>query len=331
MISNFQMRIIFIRIAVFLSLTIVALQSCNEETDPNLISASGNIEATEVTVSSKSAGQIQSISVDEGANVKEGEILVRLDHSLLDVQLRQSQALIEQSEAQLRLLQSGAREEDISIAIKQVELAEINLQQAKEDRDRFELLLESSTITRKQFDDAATKFEQATNQFNTATENLKKAKNIIRPEEIESAQANLKRSQAGADIIRKNIEDCIITSPITGTVTKKFSESGEFVTPGASLLNIADLSVVDLKIYVTGEELGKVKIGQKSEVITDSFKDKKYIGEIIFISSDAEFTPKNIQTKEERTKLVYAVKIRIPNPDRELKSGMPADVNIRLN
>ncbi len=309
----------------------LSLLSCNEESDPNLISASGNIEATEVTVSSKSAGQIQSISVDEGANVKEGETLVRLDHSLLDVQLRQSQALIEQSEAQLRLLQSGAREEDISIAIKQVELAEINLQQAKEDRDRFALLLESNTITRKQFDDAATKFEQATNQFNTATENLKKARNIIRPEEIESAQANLKRSQAGADLIKKNIEDCIITSPITGTVTKKFSEAGEFVTPGASLLNIADLSVVDLKIYVTGEELGKIKIGQKAEVITDSFKDKKYSGEIIFISSDAEFTPKNIQTKEERTKLVYAVKIRIPNPERELKSGMPADVNIRLN
>jgi HlyD family secretion protein len=254
-----------------------------------------------------------------------------LDHKLLDVQLRQSEAAVEQSEAQLRLLQSGARKEDINIAEKQVQLAQINLQQAEEDKDRFAKLMETNTITRKQYDDVVTKFDQASNQLNTARENLQKARTIIRPEEIESAQANLKRSKAGVDLIRKNIDDCTITAPISGTVTKKFSEAGEYVTPGASLLSIADLSAVDLKIYVTGEELGKVKIGQKAEVITDSFKDKKYIGEIIFISSEAEFTPKNIQTKEERTKLVYAVKIRIPNPERELKSGMPADVNIRLN
>lgn len=308
-----------------------ALNSCTEEKDPNLITASGNIEATEVTVSSKTAGQIQTFSVDEGADVKEGDVLVMLDHKLLDVQLRQSEAAVEQSEAQLRLLQAGARKEDINIAMKQVELAEINVQQAEEDKDRFAKLMETNTITRKQYDDIVTKFDQASNQLNTARENLQKARNIIRPEEIESAQANLKRSKAGVDLIMKNIDDCTITAPISGTVTKKFSEAGEYVTPGASLLSIADLSAVDLKIYVTGEDLGKIKTGQSADVLTDTFKDKVYNGEIIFISPDAEFTPKNIQTKEERTKLVYAIKIRIPNPDRELKSGMPADANIRIN
>jgi HlyD family secretion protein len=315
-------------LVLFLSIQFV---SCEKVKDPNLITASGNVEATEVTVSAKTAGQIQSLMVDEGADVKEGEVLVKLDHSLLDVQLRQSEATVEQSEAQLRLLQSGARKEDIKIAEKQVELAEINLQQAQEDKDRFAKLMETNTITRKQYDDVVTRYDQASNQLNTARENLQKAKTIIRPEEIESARANLKRSQAGADLVRKNIDDCTIVSPISGTVTKKFSEVGEYVTPGASLLNIADLSTVDLKIYVTGEDLGKIKTGQTAEVMTDTFKDKIYKGEIIYISPDAEFTPKNIQTKEERTKLVYAIKIRIPNPERELKSGMPADANIRVN
>lgn len=306
------------------------LISCNEDPDPNLITASGNVEAIVVTVSAKTAGQIQSFSVAEGNDVKEGDVLATLDHSLLDVQLRQSEANVQQAQAQLRLLQSGARKEDISIAQEQVELARINLQQAEDDRIRFEKLIETNTITKKQYDDAVAKFESAANQLNTALENLKKVRSLIRPEEIESAKANLKKMQAGVDLIKQNIDDCTIRSPISGTVTKKFTESGEYVTPGTSLLSIADLSTVDLKIYVPEEQLGKIKTGGEAEISTDTFKDKKYKGEIIFISPEAEFTPKNIQTKEERTKLVYAVKIRIPNPDRELKSGMPADAMIRV-
>ena len=133
------------------------------------------------------------------------------------------------------------------------------------------------------------------------------------------------------DLIQQNIDDCTIKSPVTGIVSKKYSETGEYVTPGSSVLKISDLKTVNLFIYITEPELGKVKLGQIAEVSIDSYKDKIYKGEIIYISPEAEFTPKSIQTKEERTKLVYAVKIRIPNSELDLKSGMPADAKLILN
>lgn len=169
------------------------------------------------------------------------------------------------------------------------------------------------------------------NQYNSAKQNLNKIKNITRPEEIESAKANLKRNMVSVDLIRKNIEDCTIRSPVDGIVSKKFVESGEYVTPGAAVLKLSDLQKVDLYIYITETELGKIKLGQKADVTIDTYKDKVYNGEVIFISPEAEFTPKSIQTQEERTKLVFAVKISIPNNEFDLKSGMPADAKLILN
>lgn len=306
------------------------LSACDTNQNTNIITASGNIEATEVTISSRSAGLIESFIAEEGSMVSAGDLIVKIDHSLLDVQLRQYEASAEQADAQLKLLLAGPREEDVMIAQSQVELAEINLRQAEEDKERFGKLMETNTITGKQYDDVVTRYQQAVNQFNAARETLRKTKTIVRPEEIESARANLKRMQAGADLVRKNIEDCSIYAPVSGTVTKKFAEAGEYAAPGTSLLNIADLSGVDLKVYIREDELGKVRTGQTAEIETDSFRDKKYTGEVIYISPKAEFTPKTIQTKDERTKLVYEVKIRIPNPANELKSGMPADAVIRI-
>ncbi|MDZ4711087.1 MAG: efflux RND transporter periplasmic adaptor subunit [bacterium] len=305
--------------------------SCNEKKIENEISASGTVEATDITISSKSVGQISSILVSEGDKVKKDDILLLLDHESLDIQLRQAEAGVEQAEAQLRLLQAGARKEDIRLAQEQVNLTEINLRQAGSEKQRGDDLFYQNVITKQQHEEITTRFDQATNQFNIAKENLKKIKNIVRPEEIASASANLKRSRVSVDLIRYSIEDCTIKSPSEGIVTKKFVEAGEFVTPGASLLNLSDLQTVKLVIYVTEVELGKVKLGQTAEVSIDSYKDKTYKGEVIFISTEAEFTPKNIQTQDERTKLVYAVKIQIPNPEFQLKSGMPADAKLILN
>ena len=310
---------------------LIGVSSCSEKKNPNEIIASGTIEAVEVTVSSKSAGQIRNIQVEEGDEVKVDDILFEIDHDALDIQLRQAQALIEQSQAQLNLLLSGARKEDIKLAQEQVSLAEINLEQAMSDKERYSNLIESNTITQKQYEDAVTRYEQSMNQLRSAKENLVKVKNIVRPEEIDAAKANLKRNQVSAELIKKNIEDCTVKSPSAGIISKKLSESGEYVTPGSSVLKIADIQSVDLYIYVTEEELGKVLLGQSADVMTDSYKDRVYKGEVIFISPEAEFTPKNIQTQEERTKLVFAVKIKIPNPDFTLKSGMPADAKLILN
>lgn len=320
-----------IKILLFAISFLVIMSGCENKKPDNEINASGTIEATDITISSKTAGQIKAILVDEGNRVKKDDILLYLDHDLLDIQLRQAQASVEQAEAQLRLLQAGARKEDIKLAEEQVQFAQINLDQATADKDRLEKLYETSTITKKQFEDAETKYEQAMNQYNSAKQNLNKIKNITRPEEIESAKANLKRNMVSVDLIRKNIEDCTIRSPVDGIVSKKFVESGEYVTPGAAVLKLSDLQKVDLYIYITETELGKIKLGQKADVTIDTYKDKVYNGEVIFISPEAEFTPKSIQTQEERTKLVFAVKISIPNNEFDLKSGMPADAKLILN
>ncbi len=320
----------FINKLFIIAISFIFLQ-CASKQPSNEINASGTIETTDVVISSKGAGQVKNIPVDEGSTIRKNELLMNLDHELLDIQLRQAQASADQANAQLRLLQAGARKEDIKLAQEQVSQAKINLDQALVDKERFAKLFESSTITQKQYEDVALRYDLALNQYNSARESLNKVQNITRPEEIESAKANLRRNQVSIDLIQKNIDDCTITSPVDGIVSKKFVEIGEYVTPGAAVLKISDLQTVDLYIYITEEQLGKVKLGQQAEVRIDTYKDKIYKGEVIFISPEAEFTPKSIQTQDERTKLVFAVKIRIPNNDFDLKSGMPADAKLILN
>jgi HlyD family secretion protein len=321
---------IIISTAIILTLMLL-VSGCGNNKDANLIEASGTIESVDVTVSSKLSGQIKKITIKEGERVKAGDLLVELDHDLLDIQLRQAEARVEQADAQLKLLMSGARKEDIETAEQSLKQAQINLDLAKQDKERYTSLYETRTITKKQYDDAVARYDVALAQYNTAKENLGKVKTIVRPQEIESARANLKSLIASADLLKKNIEDSKVYAPTDGFVSKKFVEEGEIVSPQSSLMKISNLESVDLVIYLTEIELGKVKLGQSADIKIDAFKDKIYKGNIIYISPEAEFTPKNIQTQDERTKLVFAVKIRIPNPQFELKDGMPADASLTIS
>lgn len=305
------------------------LYGCGNGQDKNTISASGTIEATNVTVSSKVAGQIQKIYKDEGDNVKAGDTLLTVDYDLLAIQLQQAEAGRDFAEAQLKLLRQGARSEDISQAEENTRQAQINLDMAARDKDRMTKLYESKSITKKQYEDALAKYQLTQAQFNAAQDNLKKMKHFARPEEIRQAEANLEKAVSSVNLLKKNIEDSYVTSPINGILVKKFVEAGETVGPNSSLFRVSDLSTVDLIIYVSEEELGKVKLGQKADVSVDAFKNKTFEGRVIYISPEAEFTPKNIQTKDERTKLVFAVKIEIKNPTFDLKAGMPADAVIK--
>ena len=318
-----------IRIITLLLLT-AAVWGCSGSGDKDGIKASGNIEAINVTVSAKVSGQINRLYFREGDIVKAGDTLIAIDHDLLAIQLRQAEAGRDAAEAQLRLLEIGARSEDIKQSQDMLKQAEANFKLAETDMERTENLYKSNTITKKQYDDTHTRYQIASAQYNSAKENLQKIKNIARPEEIKQAKANLERQAAAVDLIKKNISDSYVTAPIGGFVVKKFVEAGESVGPLSSLVMLSDQSYVDLVIYVSETELGRVKLGQEADVTVDSFKNKTFKGKVIYISPSAEFTPKNIQTKDERTKLVYAVKVHIHNPDFELKDGMPADAVIKL-
>jgi HlyD family secretion protein len=251
-----------------------------------------------------------------------------IDTETLQLQLKQQESGAEMSRAQLDLLRNGARKEDIALAESSLNQAQVNYDQAKTDLDRLKKLYQTQTITKKQYDDAVSHFNLMNDQLSSAKENYAKMKNYARPEEIKQAEAKLNQSIASAGLIKKNINDSYIISPLNGIVVKKYFEVGETVSPMSSLVKISDLSNVELYIYVTELELGKIKLGQKADVSVDAFKDKKFEGRVTYISPEAEFTPKNIQTKDERTKLVFAIKIELPNPNFELKSGMPADARI---
>jgi membrane fusion protein YbhG len=312
------------------ALTLIYAAGCGNGNEENAISASGNIEATNAVVSSKVTGQVIAIKYDEGARVDEGDTVMVIDHDNLEIQLEQAVAGEEAADAQLRLLKNGARSEDIQSAQDAVKQAKINLDLAERDFNRMNELYSSKTITRKQFEDAQARFESAQAQYSSAQENLKKLQNFARPEEIKQAQANLDRQKAAVDLLKKNIRDSYVVSPLTGFIVQKYVEKGETVSMLSSLFKVSELNTVKLVIYISEEDLGKIKLGQKADVTSDTYKNKSYNGNVIYISPEAEFTPKNIQTKDERTKLVFAVKIEIKNPDFELKPGMPADAVIHL-
>jgi len=262
-------------------------------------------------------GQILKLYVDEGSNVKVGDTLAIIDRADLEIQLEQAMANFDAAEAQYKLTVQGTREEDIA-------QAEATLKNAEDDLNRSERLFSEKSISQKQLDDARTRYI-------LAKQNYDKLKRGFRPEEIDAVRARRDQAAAQVKAIKKKIEDSYVTTPIAGVVTLKVVEEGEVVMPNASLFRISQLDKVRLMIYVSEEELAKVKLGQPADVYIDAFPKKPFSGKIIYISSIAEFTPKNVQTKEDRTKLVFGVKIEIPNQEHILKPGMPADAVIKIN
>lgn len=314
---------------IFIPIVLCLLWSCSNNGGNILLEESGTIETTDVVLSSQTAGKIINLSADEGTRVKQGDTLLVIDHELLDLQLKQAEASADIAKAQLSLLIKGARIEDIEQAKEVFNQAQSNLKLAETDKIRIENLFNSGAATQKQLDDAVLRYDVVKSQFNASKENYNKVQNFARPEEITQAKANVSKSEAGINLLKKNIKDCFIISPINGIVVKRFVEAGETVSMLSSLLKVSNLSRVEVVIYVSEKTLPQIKLNQTAEIVTDGQPDKPFEGKVIFISPEAEFTPKNIQTKEERTKQVFAVKLEIDNKSEELKTGLPVDVRIK--
>ena len=315
---------------IVLCLAVLGGLSCAGNGAKDVISASGTIETVEVHVASKVAGELLELAVEEGTRVEPGDKLAVVDHATLDIQLRQAEAGVRLAEAQLALQVKGARSEDIRQAEAAHKQAEAVLTVAEDDTRRMRVLAKTGSVTTKQAEDAEARLTVATAQRNAAAEALKKVRTLARPEEIQAAEARLAQAVAAADLLKKTIADCTILAPAGGIVTHKAVEPGELVVQGATLVTLAELDSVYVMIYVTEMELGRVRMGGPAEVKIDSFPDKVFEGTVTYISSQAEFTPKNIQTKEDRVKLVFGVKVEIENREGLLKPGLPADAVIRV-
>jgi HlyD family secretion protein len=279
-----------------------------------VIEGSGTIEGTDVNVGAEVSGKILEVRVDEGMRVARGDTLVVIDDTEYALQLLQAEAGLASLESAYQLSVEGSRQEDVI----QAKAAD---ETAQSDERRMKDLLASQTITQKQYDDAYARSVAAEQTY-------QKLRRGSRPVEIRGARDRRDQASAQVEQLRKKVRDCRILAPSDGTVTLRGVEPGELVAVGTNVLRLTYLDKVKLTIYVNETDLGKVKLRQGAKVSIDTDAKRSYDGIVVFISPVAEFTPKNVQTKEERTKLVFGVKIEVPNPDGSLKPGLPADARI---
>jgi HlyD family secretion protein len=281
---------------------IIVLSSCQSE--KNISDAYGNFEATEVIVSSETNGRILDFTVEEGMNLKAGQVVGRIDSV-------QSKLKVDQIHAQ-----KATASERIATAQAQISTVEAQLKGAETDLARINKLFTDGAATCQQYDDIHNRYEVLKTQLATARAQLKSAQTETGTLDVQNRQA--------LDLLTK----CTIVNPINGTVLERYAETGELAAAGSSLYKIADLSALDLKVYITGVQLSQFKTGDKVTVIIDADKHNttETTGTVTWISSQSEFTPKIIQTKEERVNLVYAMKVRVANPNGMFKIGMPGEI-----
>jgi HlyD family secretion protein len=357
------------------------------------IRVSGNIELTQVDIAFKMAGKLMERTVDEGAAVRKGMVIARLDQEQLrhqyegaqatlasaesrriqlqteiqyqsesvDGQIAQRKAEEDVAQATLRDLLAGSRTQEIGQARAAAARAATEKDKAEKDWERAQTLYKNEDISTSDRDQFKTRYESAVAELKKAEEQLALViegprKDVIeasrsqvaraqaslrlaeasrlelkrRQQEMATREAEIKQAVAELATLETQLQDTIAGSPIDGVVLVKAAEVGEVLAAGANVVTVGDWDHPWLRGYINEQDLGRVKLGTKAQLTTDSFPGKVYEGTVTFISSEAEFTPKQIQTPEERVKLVYRIKIEIANPAHELKSNMPADARIVL-
>ena len=314
--------------------------ACRGDASDTPLRASGYVEATEVRISPEVGGRIVELAVQEGDRVEVGELIARLSTTDTELAIRRAQAERDHALAQLRLLQAGSRPEDIRQAAAQVDSAEAEvraaeseLRSAEADLERFEALLKSNSGSRKQRDDAATRREVAAARLNGAKEKARAAAAVAarvragaRPQEIAAAQASLSAIEAQIAALEKDLADATLTSPVAGVVTSKLIDAGEVVAPRTPIVVVTDLDHAWANVYVAEPVVPRLKLGQKVAILTDA--GQRLEGSITYISPKAEFTPRNVQTAEERSRLVYRIKVTTDNREGILKAGMPVEAEL---
>jgi HlyD family secretion protein len=294
------------------------------------LAASGTVEATEAALGFQVPGRIQEVRPSEGDRVKAGDTLAWLDRTELEARRRQALAQVNAARAMLSELQSGSRPEELGQATAAARAAEGRLADAERDLQRVQRLFDGGAASQEQVDKAKVALNNATSQRDQAAEQLKMVTIGPRPERITGQEATVHQAEASLAQAEAALTNAMIRAPFDGVVSVRDREPGETVGAGAPVVTMLNLNDRWVRIYIREDRIGAVHLGQGATIKSDTYPDKQYKGSVSFISSEAEFTPRNVQTTEERVKLVYAVKVRITGDDRsELKPGMPADVSLQ--
>jgi len=312
----------------------------------DLLAQKAKAEATLESTQSKIPALLKNIEFQDEATQQE---------------ISQAQAAVDAAKSRLQQLLAGSRPQEIQYAKAAVDQAQADMDKRKADMDRAKKLYQDNYISAQDWDAARTAYEMALASYQKSQENYALVVEGPRKEEIDTARAQLNQSEAAlrlartrriqVDVLKKELATAQVQvkeaasalgviqtqigysnlfAPIAGVVLVKNTEAGEFIVPGGAVITLGDVAKPWLKAFINESDLGRVKLGQKVSVTTDSYPGKAYPGKITFISSEAEFTPKNVQTTKERVKLVYRIKVSLANPQMELKPGMPADAKIHL-
>jgi HlyD family secretion protein len=320
---------------------LLIVSACNRGAPVQGNRATGYIEATEVRVAGEVGGRLVEVKVAEGDRVSAGDVIARLDTADTDLALRRAAADREQAVAQLALVRAGSRPEDIRQASAQAQSAQADIKAAQAELDaatvdleRFENLLRANAGSVKQRDDAATRRDVAAARVRGAQERALAAAEAVarlragaRPQEIEAARARVSAADAQIASLQKNAADAVVKAPVGGVVTARLLDPGEMAAPRAPVVVITDLDHAWANLYVDERLVPRLKIGQPATLVTDA--GQRLNGTITFISPKAEFTPRNVQTADERSKLVYRVKVAADNKDGVLKPGMPIEAELQ--
>lgn len=290
----------------------------------------GTVEATQARLAFETGGRIVEILAREGQAVLAGQPLARVDDAELQAKRRQAAAGTEGAEIRVAELENGFRREEIAQAAAAVSAAREKYEDASRDLERTRALRQGGAVSPEALQKAQTAADVAAAQLRQAREQLELMQRGPRRETIDAARAQLEGARAAEQAAAATLVDTVIRAPHAGVVTVRHREPNEIVSPGQPVLTVMNPDDRWVRIYVPENRVGAVHLGDTASIRSDTFPGKEYRGRVVFISPEAEFTPKSVQTTEERVRLVYAVKVRIEGDEAmELKPGMPADVELR--
>jgi HlyD family secretion protein len=301
----------------------------NDETAKEIV-LYGNVDIRQIQLAFHDTGRIQKLDVQEGDYVKSGDLVAEIDPVRYEASAARAAAEVARQKQILARLLAGSRPEEIREAKAQVNAAEAKWKDAKLVYERNKTLFQQKTVSQQKLDDAERAFDSARAELDAARQTLALAVKGPREEDIEAARAQVKASEAALRLAERELADTRLYAPSDGMIQDRILEPGDMAFPERPVFTLALTDPVWVRAYVSEPDLGKIARGMKARVTTDSFPGKIYRGWIGFISPTAEFTPKEVQTTELRTKLVYRIRVYACNPQGELRLGMPVTVTIPL-
>ncbi|HVP38276.1 MAG TPA: HlyD family efflux transporter periplasmic adaptor subunit [Candidatus Saccharimonadales bacterium] len=322
------------RIAIPLAVlaAVIAFVVLHHRNGREALVASGTVEATDAQLGFQVPGRIESIQVHEGDAVRAGQELAMLDRAETRARREQAAAQAAAARAGLEELERGYRSEEVAQARDAFDAARRRLADARDDLSRASRLRESGAVSQQSLDKAQVAADVAQSQFQQAREQLQLMESGPRRERVDAQRAQWAQAEAAVRAMDATLANMVVLAPFDGVVTVRHREPGEIVAAGSPVVTVMNPEDRWVRIFVREDRLGAVHLGQAAAVTSDTYPGRKYSGAVTFIASEAEFTPKSVQTAEERVKLVYAVKVRISgDPAHELKPGIPADVRLELD